>query len=216
MCSASEMELSDGTTKLWSRKRVCAQERSKIRDAAEMFDVWAAEVAASVPVDVMSGASDPCNKSLPQPPLHPCFFPAASQLKSLCCVPNPYDFSLGSVRFLGTSGQPVTDMMQYVNCDDPLEILAQCLLARHLAPTCPDTLACLPFESADPFLIGDAECPHVMFAGNQHAFSTRVVEGDQGQRVRLVCVPNFAETGQVVLVNLSTLDASVVSFSCDV
>jgi DNA polymerase delta subunit 2 len=37
--------------------------------------------------------------------------------------------------------------------------------------------------------------------------------GDDGQRVRIICIPRFSETGEIVLVNLSTLESEVIKFS---
>lgn len=37
--------------------------------------------------------------------------------------------------------------------------------------------------------------------------------GDDGQKVRIVCVPKFSNTGEIVLVNLSTLESEVIKFS---
>ena len=45
----------------------------------------------------------------------------------------------------------------------------------HLVPTAPDTLTAYAFSDNDPFILQDA--PHVLFAGNQPAFATRLVEG---------------------------------------
>lgn len=43
-------------------------------------------------------------------------------------------------RFLGTSGQNVSDIQKYSSVDSHLEILENTLRLRHLAPTAPDTL----------------------------------------------------------------------------
>ena len=50
-------------------------------DCREM-DVLLTQLAAAMPVDVMPGASDPANHSLPQQPLHRCLFPGASAFTS--------------------------------------------------------------------------------------------------------------------------------------
>ena len=49
-------------------------------------------------------------------------------------------------------------------------------------------------------------CRHVYFAGNMPEYESAVVKGEGGQRVRLVCVPRFASTGTVVLVDLDDPD----------
>lgn len=45
-----------------------------------------------------------------------------------------------SPRFLGTSGQNVSDIQRYSSMDNHCEILEETLQLRHLAPTAPDTL----------------------------------------------------------------------------
>lgn len=37
--------------------------------------------------------------------------------------------------------------------------------------------------------------------------------GEDGQKVRIVSIPKFSETGEIVLVNTSTLESEVVRFS---
>lgn len=43
-------------------------------------------------------------------------------------------------RFLGTSGQNVSDIFRYSSMEDHLEILEWTLQVRHVSPTAPDTL----------------------------------------------------------------------------
>ncbi|KAA0172909.1 hypothetical protein FNF27_05546 [Cafeteria roenbergensis] len=101
-----------------------------------------------------------------------------------------------------------------------LNALANCLRWQHLAPNTPDGLACYPFVSDDPFVVDPEDAPHVLFAGCQPTFGTTVVrpagsaEGSQG--VRVILVPSFAETGEAVLVDLATLEATSIAFSCDI
>lgn len=56
------------------------------------------------------------------------------------------------------------------------------------------------------------ECPHVYFVGNQPRFETTVIEGPAGQVVRLIAVPKFKETGELVLLDTDTLDVEIVQF----
>lgn len=73
---------------------------------------------------------------------------------------------------------------------------------------------CYPFSDRDPFILH--ETPDVYFIGNQPAFETRTVtsvnQAGKEQLTRVVLVPKFHETGQVVLVNTRTLDVKVVQF----
>ncbi len=49
--------------------------------------------------------------------------------------------------------------------------------------------------------------------GSQPKFDTAVIEGPEGQTVRLIAVPKFAETGELVLVDSETLETSVVKIA---
>lgn len=57
------------------------------------------------------------------------------------------------------------------------------------------------------------ECPYVYFVGNQPRYETAVIEGPAGQSVRLICIPSFRETGEVVLLDTDTLETEIVKFS---
>ena len=69
---------------------------------------------------------------------------------------------------------------------------------------------CYPFQDHDQFVI--EECPHVYFVGSQPAFETAIIDGPAGQSVRLIAVPKFKETGEVVLLDMDTLEVETVSF----
>lgn len=56
------------------------------------------------------------------------------------------------------------------------------------------------------------ETPHVYFAGNQPKYETTVIEGPLGQNVRLIALPKFKETGEVVILDLETLEPEVIKF----
>lgn len=195
---------------------------------------------------------------------------------------NPYDSEVGGVRLLGTSGQPLSDILRYAGAPgvvgaaagaseseepaaadvdmgggagaaapvtgsatldetvatgagagaearaaagpdgagvlaslSPLDALHNCLLWRHVAPTAPDTLGCYPYLDSDPFALDDGHLPHLLFAGNQRAYGSRLVGDATGAvRVRVVTVPSFAATGTAVLVNLRspTLETQPIVF----
>lgn len=65
-----------------------------------------------------------------------------------------------------------------------------------------------PFQDDDPFVL--QSCPHLFFVGSQPKFDTALIEGPQGQMVRLIAVPRFAETGEIVLVDSETLEVEKV------
>lgn len=181
------------------------------------LDALLAELAASVPVDVMPGRSDPATYQMPQQPLHPCLFPAASTNPGVRLLTNPATVRhAGGVVVSATSGQPQADMARLSAAAEPAELIERSLRWRHMAPSAPDTLACYPFEGRDPFVID--ESPHVMVAGSQAAFGTRLVEegeGDERRRVRVVAVPAFAAAQSFALVDIASenLDCHEVHIS---
>ncbi|XP_074664156.1 DNA polymerase delta subunit 2 [Strix aluco] len=180
-------------------------------EAVKMLDEILLQLCTSVPVDVMPGEFDPTNYTLPQQPLHHCMLPLASAYSTLRLVTNPYQADVDGVRFLGTSGQNVSDIFKYSSMDDYLEILEWTLLAGHISPTAPDTLGCYPFYKSDPFILTD--CPHVYFCGNAPRFQSKLIQGQDEQRVLLVTVPAFSATQTACLVNLRDLSCQPISFS---
>jgi DNA polymerase delta subunit 2 len=91
----------------------------------------------------------------------------------------------------------VQDIDRYSKVCDPMEGLRKTLTWSHIAPTCPDTLACYPFYEKDPFII--EECPHVYFAGNMPKFETELFEGNGKFTFPLVFYGFFSFCTQVRL-----------------
>ncbi|CAI5741317.1 unnamed protein product [Peronospora destructor] len=197
-----------------------ALEGEPLKNADELMSI----LAAAMCVDLMPGASDPSNYTLPQQSFHPCLFPRSSYFKSFRCVTNPYEAQVGGVHLFGDAGQSLQSILQCtlpIGDEDEdgndtmtidkeeqeqeraLDCLQRCIEWRHAAPTAPDILACFPMANEDPFIF--ETCPHVYFSGNQPRFSTRLVKGAQGQKVRLITVPAFCETSTIVLVDLKNL-----------
>ncbi|XP_049874101.1 DNA polymerase delta subunit 2 [Pectinophora gossypiella] len=179
--------------------------------AAESVDAFSTAVSAVAPLDLMPGCKDPTGIMLPQKPFHYCLFPKAIEYKSFNRVSNPYECDIGGFLCLGTSGEPVKDIMRYSKLDSHLEILKKTLQWRHLAPTCPDTVPCTPCIDTDPFTIYN--CPAIYFSGDSNEFATELYEGEDGQRVRLVCVPDFCNTKTVALINLANLECYSMMFA---
>ncbi|RMD41893.1 hypothetical protein DV735_g3215, partial [Chaetothyriales sp. CBS 134920] len=198
------------------------------------LDQYLSELLPSLPITLMPGEHDPANISLPQQPIHPAMFPRARNYASdnlddpqsappgwFDCTTNPASFDIDGYRFLGTSGQNIDDIYKYLptSADDHhtdpdsesrLDVLEATLRWRCVAPTAPDTLWCYPFQTRDQFVLD--ECPHVYFVGNQPRFETAVVHGPDHQRVRLLTLPLFKTTGELVLVDADTLDVEIVKF----
>ena len=190
--------------------------------ALRRADAWLTELASRVPVDVMPGPGDPTTSALPQQPFHPCLLPGASGHEStrsggeagapsrFVRATNPHEAKVHGVHLLGTSGQNVRDLWRCTEVDDPLALACATLAFGHVAPTAPDTLPCYPYKSADPFVL-DA-CPHVLFVGGQSAYDTALVTGTEGRQTRVVLVPRFDRSGQVVLLDLESLDTYPMQF----
>ncbi|KAL0141178.1 DNA polymerase alpha/epsilon subunit B-domain-containing protein [Mucor lusitanicus] len=169
------------------------------------------DICSSIDVDIMPGPTDPSPLHLPQQPMHTAMFKHAHQLSTFHSVTNPYWCKVDNVTFLGTSGQNIDDIYRYVDTADRIKLAEICMYWRHMAPSAPDTLWSYPFNDRDPFII--EKTPHVYFIGNQPQFEDSLLNGPNGQKVRVILVPSFAETGIMVLVNLSTLECSAVHFS---
>lgn len=152
-------------------------------------------------------------------------------------VTNPWESELDGWRVLGTGGQNVEDVFKYVDSDDRLGMMEAMCRWRCCAPTAPDTLCewllsrsdhsdgrkrgrekCLlteigsyPFQDDDPFVMNT--CPHLYFVGCQPEFGTKLIHGPDGQSVRLVTVPSFLATKEIVLVDTETLAVSKVKIT---
>ncbi|KFY73436.1 hypothetical protein V499_06492 [Pseudogymnoascus sp. VKM F-103] len=184
------------------------------------LDDFLAALLPSVPVTLMPGASDPANASLPQQPVHSAMFPQARAYGSgppidgekkigwFDAVTNPWEGEVEGWRVLGTGGQNVDDVFKYVEGEDRLGMMEATCRWRCCAPTAPDTLWSYPFQDDDPFVIKD--CPHLYIVGSQPKFDTSVIEGSDGQMVRLIAVPRFSETGELLLVDSETLEVERV------
>ncbi|KAL1958720.1 hypothetical protein VTO42DRAFT_3839 [Malbranchea cinnamomea] len=158
---------------------------------------------------------------------------ASSEPGWLDNVTNPWQGDVEGWRFWGCSGQNVDDVLRYINLDEEagdeaekdgnarMRLMEAMLRWRCGVPTAPDTIWCYPFQDNDPFVL--QACPHVFFAGNQPQFRTVVIEGassassddspgEKDTRVRLLALPKFSETGELVLLDSETLEVEIVRF----
>ena len=185
----------------------------------EKLDLLLSQILPTLPITLIPGETDPANVALPQQPLHPALFPlcraysnppakSKESLEGLDFVTNPWEASVEGWKLLGTGGQTVDDLLKYVEDVDSMEVMEMMLRWRSIAPTAPDTLWCYPFQDDDPLIL--KECPHIYFAGSRDKFESRTIEGPDGQKVLLLGLPKFSETGQLVLVDMETLEIEVV------
>lgn len=188
-------------------------------ESLKLLDLWLSEVVTTVPVTVMAGDSDPAEICLPQQPIHKSLFGVNGQFignenSPIFATTNPTWLELDNgLRILGTSGQNISDILKYHLHndlkDDILNVMERTIRWQNIMPTAPDTLYCYPYENNDPFTLD--ETPHLYFAGNQQFSGSKTV--DLGNcKVTVVSVPKFSETGEIVLVNLATLETKTVKF----
>ncbi|KAG9245871.1 DNA polymeras-like protein subunit delta-2 [Calycina marina] len=190
----------------------------------EHLDNFLATLLPTMPITLIPGFSDPANVSLPQQPIHNAMFPQAKsyglipaakgeeqQPGWLDTVTNPWDGEVEGWKILATGGQNIDDVFKYVEGEDRLGMLEAMCRWRCCAPTAPDTLWSYPFQNDDPFVM--MSCPHIFLTGSQPKFDTAAIEGPEGQKVRLIAVPRFSETGELVIVDSETLETEVVRFS---
>ncbi|KAI1809071.1 DNA polymerase alpha/epsilon subunit B-domain-containing protein [Poronia punctata] len=185
---------------------------------SRLLDDFLSALLPAMPVTVMPGARDPANASYPQQPIHPAMFPlsrafttgySTSEPGWLDTVTNPWEGEIEGWRVLGTGGQNIDDIFKYLSSDDRLGMMEATCRWQCCAPTAPDTLWSYPFQDDDPFVIHT--CPHLYFVGCQPKFGTKLIHGENGQTVRLIAVPSFSSTGEIVLVDAETLDVSKVT-----
>ncbi|KAG6829845.1 hypothetical protein H0H92_003288 [Tricholoma furcatifolium] len=183
------------------------------------------DIATALPIHLLAGESDPSGTILPQQPMPEAMFGAVAKLPTFSCETNPTYLRLGcgpgpndrpSLEriLLVNSGQPLNDMFKYLPSppNTRLSILESTLKWRHMAPTAPDTLWCHPYFGGDPFII--TTTPDLYIVGNQRRFATKViVDPDSKTQCRVVLVPEFANTGILVLVNIRSLGVKTVTFA---
>lgn len=200
------------------------------------LDNFLASLLPSLPITLLPGDSDPASVALPQQPIHPAMLPRSRNYVNppmsqeagwFDTTTNPWEGDIDGWRFMGHGGQPINDIFKYVEEDERLEMMENVLRWRISAPTAPDTLCgfsstssvayllthtsgCYPYQEEEPFVI--EETPHVYFAGNQPRYESTVIEGPFGQSVRLIAIPRFKETGEIVLLDVTTLETEIVKF----
>jgi DNA polymerase delta subunit 2 len=194
----------------------------------KFLDVELEQLCSGLNVVIMPGETDPAVATLPQEPLNKCLFPRSMQYSSLTLVTNPYAVDICGVKFLGSSGQTLDDIERYLTVEDRMQAAIHTLKWGHVAPTAPDTICkfvlflickgCYPYIETDPFIM--EERPHVYFIGNQDAYQSELYKGDhffliildEYGTTRVILLPNFSVTGQIVLLNIATLETKVVNF----
>ncbi|KAI0120583.1 DNA polymerase alpha/epsilon subunit B-domain-containing protein [Xylariales sp. AK1849] len=192
---------------------------------SQLLDEFLSALLPTMPVNMLPGAQDPANVSYPQQPVHAAMFPnvrayaappTSNEAGWFDSVTNPWEGEVDGWRVLGTRGQNVDDIFKYIDSEDRIGMMEAMCRWRCCAPTAPDTLyksaeRSYPFQDDDPFVL--KACPHLYFVGCQPEFGTRVITGLEGQSVRLITVPSFVTTKEIVLVDSETLNVTRVKIA---
>lgn len=198
-------------------------------ESLKSLDKFITDLLPSVPISIMPGDNDPAEICLPQQPLHKSIFQSNKRYvggSTLQTLTNPtwMEVQESGLRLLGTSGQNISDILKYLTAEtlaDPqivLTIMESNIKWQNIIPTAPDTLYCYPFDNSDPFTLAD-ETPHVYFVGNQNLYQTKTIklqkdhDNHETAQITLISIPDFSQTGQIVLLDLTTLECELVSFS---
>lgn len=206
--------------------------------AMGILDSFLAELLVSIPVDIMPGASDPAESIFPQQPIHSTLFkktknylqPTENSNALFRTLTNPAWLEFDGARLLGTSGQNISDMFKYLIPNSTIEnlelsqaeedklrmdIAEATINWQNIVPSSPDTLWTYPFQDRDPFTL--TETPHVYFIGNQPLYEVRNLQlpakDSQFITVKIISLPCFHTSGEVVLLDLDTFDSEIVKIT---
>lgn len=205
-------------------------ETGELINCLEELGKFLGNILQSIPVALMPGENDPSDKALPQQPLHKALFqqPLRNYFHEnnrhiLDLTTNPSRYDIEGIDLLATSGQNIDDICKYVipyQKQDELPVpndtiehrldLMECTLRwQNIAPTAPDTLWTYPFQDSDPFILD--QLPHVYVVGNQPTFGYRDLDLD-GTNIKIISIPEFSSSGEVVILDLTTLEPEIVKF----
>jgi DNA polymerase delta subunit 2 len=173
-------------------------------------DTYISSLCNTVHVHLMPGVNDNSSSFFPQSAINNIMLPKSSAYDSFHPTTNPYKFKIDQRSYLGTSGQNIENIKKYTNISkNSTDLLEKTLEWGHLAPSAPDTLRTYPFHENDPLII--KEYPEVYFTGNQKTFETKLISINE-KPIRLISIPQFCETGSIVLLDTETLNIEEFRF----
>ncbi|CEL55441.1 DNA polymerase delta small subunit OS=Arabidopsis thaliana GN=POLD2 PE=2 SV=2 [Rhizoctonia solani AG-1 IB] len=186
--------------------KVSSLANTSLRQAVSSLGETFQEIARTVPLHVLPGASDPAGAALPQQPLPSWIFQPQGQTSemsdALRMESNPTWIHSNGKSILIHSGQPLDDIYMHSVEDDRMSMVRNTLKWRHIAPTAPDTLWSYPFDGKDPFVLD--KTPDIYVVGNQPEFGTEMVGP-----TRVVLLPRFASRSLVYLCGYALLDVTL-------
>ncbi|KAJ5108975.1 DNA polymerase alpha/epsilon subunit B [Penicillium angulare] len=134
-----------------------------------------------------------------------------------------------ALRYLDFSDEDRDMSQESEDSEARMQVMEAMLRWRIGVPTAPDTIWTYPFTTVEPYVF--EQSPHLFFTGCQPSFKTAVIQGDipvrldagdtemaddtaetSVPRVRLLAIPRFKETGELILVDSETLEVEVVRF----
>ena len=195
-----------------------------IKDIYEQYKL-AAKYLEQIPdyieVVIIPGNHDAPRKALPQPAISKDFLTLLQESRNIYSLGNPCFLTLHDVEFLLYHGRSLDDILSTVpgaNHSSPEKAMKVLLQSRHLAPVYGEKTPLSPEEK--DFLVIN-RVPDVFHAGHVHVLGYTNYRGvllvnsggwqeqtDYMQRLGLTPTP-----GKVPVVNLQTLDVTVISFS---
>ncbi len=187
------------------------------RLAAEYID----QIPDHIGVVIIPGNHDSPRKALPQPAIKNDYLKPLQESRKLHSFGNPCWLSLHNVEVLVYHGRSLDDVIATIpdmSHNNPEKAMRLLLQSRHLAPTYGEKTMLSP-ESKD--LLTIERIPDIFHAGHIHALGYTnyrgvliVNSGGWQEQTEYMKRLGFAPTpGKVPLVNLQTLETTVVSFN---
>ena len=180
-----------------------------------LIDRLFAELATTMPFDLVPCSADPSNFQFPHEPFNPCLFPLAAKLSAFRAASNPHRCWVDDCDILCEAGDVASGLAQCSSVQDPIVQLQNLLRWRHIVPIAPDLIPCHPFTDRDPFLL--SKSPRILASGGAEAFQSLLWEhpheSTSDQPILLLTIPSFEKTAQIVFVELSSLQTKTLTIS---
>ncbi|ELQ75034.1 DNA polymerase delta, regulatory subunit 55 [Trachipleistophora hominis] len=144
---------------------------------------------------IIPNINDPTNKLLPQQPI-------SNRIIDYNCLflPSPALFEVGA-KMLFIPPVVINDIKLYGE-PSAINIMKMLVKIRHICPTAPDTVGCVPYNGEDPFIL--YEMPNYVFTlGDKF-------EKEMGE-VSYFVLPSFSKSKQVILLTLDKRNFETVA-----
>ena len=183
-----------------------------ISDNYENLDNILKIISNSIPIYILSSEDDINSEYFPQNQINSILFENCESLidKNLFFLNNPEYINYNNEnKILFCGGNNINNLKKITNLDQ-LNLIYKTLLWGHLAPNSPDTLRTFSL-SKDNLIMNDI--PDQYIVGNQSNFNYVNVERTDKKITSIVTVPNFCETGEIVVWNIKEKKGKVIQFN---